>query len=232
MKIKKILFYVIIVLMVIIVYLFTKSNKINYVSIGDSIPYGENCYGNRIYGYSDYIYDYFKEKNILKSYNNLSNKSFSIQNLIDSIENNAYISNGKDNYKRILREADLVIVNIGTIDISEKILKQRLTTNDVIEIENSLYNMIKTMKKYVVDRIIAVGFYNPYPFIDNRERIDTFVEEINQIYKDLCLKNNITFVSIFDDFSSHDYIENPMSINSNALGHKAIFEKVKEVLDK
>ena len=233
MKFKKTLFYTSIVIMVIIVFSITRSNKINYVSIGDSLSYGEGCYGEKIYGFSDYVSDYIKDSERLDSYINLSYKRFSLQNLTDAVEYNLSIKGKNDNFKRVLRESDLVTIDVGNIDISSNVLNKRTDIEvDSADIVKNLENMLITIRKYAMGKVFAIGFYNPYPYLsENKDEIDRYVMFINKKYNELCNKYDVIYIDIFDVFNNGNFIENPNNFNPNSLGYKAIYLKIIEKLD-
>ena len=71
MKISKKLKFLILVLMsssVFFIYNKTNYNNVSYTIMGDSLSVGIDSYGQKIYSYGDYVKDYLKEKNKLKSY--------------------------------------------------------------------------------------------------------------------------------------------------------------------
>ena len=102
-KIIKLLSLIFIVLLVFIIYTFCKSNKINYVALEETIP-----------SYSDYIYDYLQDKDLIRTYH----KYVSIKNIDERIRINNSI-------KKDLRESDLVTLFINDNNIENKLKEIR-----------------------------------------------------------------------------------------------------------
>ena len=234
MKIKKALFYLIIVLLVVMIYSFTKTNKINYVVIGDSISGSRNEYNELQYGYSNYIEDYLKSNNRLESYYNYSKNTYNVQNLIDDIENNK-----SDNIKRLLRESDLVTMTIGMLDISQMIVKYNSSLDyDSFYLESNyflrrLVDVVLLVKKYAKNNVIAIGFYNPFPNSSLKSDIDKMITDINERYKRICKENNVVFIDIFCIFeNSNAYSNSKDNINISNVSQRKIFEIIKIKLNK
>ena len=86
---KKILCLLIICLLVYTIYYFNHTDKITYISIGDSLSVGIDSNGNTNYGYSNYLSNYLKDKDLLKSYNNyFSTSGTRIVDLENKLETN------------------------------------------------------------------------------------------------------------------------------------------------
>ena len=65
---KKILIGALVILTIFLIYLCNLDKKVYYLALGDSLVKGEGAYGEREKSYSDYVSDYFKEKNLLETY--------------------------------------------------------------------------------------------------------------------------------------------------------------------
>lgn len=241
MNLKKIIFYIFIILSIFIIYKIAFKNKINYVALGDSLAEGRNSYDEISYGYSDYLADYLDGFNKLNTYvNGYSKDKNKINNIIDDIENNRNISynDKKINIRNILREANLVTLSVGIIDLLdgisiEDIKNKGLINQRVDEITLNFEKLIIELKKYSKNQIIVVGFYNPFPYlVDYKEDIDIMIKYLNKKYEEICKMNNVDFVDIFYSFDGRvDYLPNPLSINPNTFGYNAIFENVIKYID-
>lgn len=240
MKFKKILFYLTILILVILIYKTCKTSKINYVVIGDSISEGRNPYNEIEYGYSNYIVDYLENKRILKKCLNFSNNSYNVQNLLDDIDNNKYISLNKEkiNLKSSLRESDLVTVTIGMLDISQMIINYSYDMdyeNFYLEANNFLRRLVDVtsyIRKYAKKNVIVIGYYNPFPYLKNKDKIDEMIININKKYETICEENGLIYIDIFSEFDKHrEYFPNRKSMNVTMFGQKEIFNKIKIKLD-
>ena len=61
MKHKKLIIFCFLLSVIYLIYILFHNDKINYLSIGDSLSLGINSYNEESYGYSDYLANYLKE---------------------------------------------------------------------------------------------------------------------------------------------------------------------------
>ena len=118
MKLKIALFFSIVILLVFVIYLTTLDKEISYVAIGDYLTVGVNADKKQDYGYSNYVYEYLKEKNVVSEYiTEFSDSTYRTTDLIRDIKDNKklydeqvknakYISNfySKDNVYKMWKE--------------------------------------------------------------------------------------------------------------------------------
>ena len=157
-KIIKLLSLIFIILLVFIIYTFCKSNKINYVALEETIP-----------SYSDYIYDYLQDKDLIRTYH----KYVSIKNIDERIRINNSI-------KKDLRESDLVTLFINDNNIENKLKEiRKYAKNDLIIIG---YKDNITIKK-------LCGQYKcKYIKLNENTNINLIIEKI--LCETKLLKNN------------------------------------------
>lgn len=244
MKFKKILLLLLIIFLIFIVYKLGFDNKINYVALGDSISLGQGPYGEISYGYTDCIADYLENNHILKNYNKQYSKSGNkIEDIIDYINTDKTISFDENiNIKRILRESDLVTISVGINDFLEEF--NILNINNDLKGKDQLYKeidklsiefekMLILIKKYAKSNIIVVGYYNPYPNSTiYKNEIDKLVKYGNKIIKNISEKNKVQFIDIFSEFNNQKkYLPNPSDFHPNTSGYRAIFYKIKPIID-
>ena len=234
---KKIFCFLIICLLVYTIYYFNHTDKIIYISLGDFLSVGIDSNGNTNYGYSNYLANYLKEKDLLKDYNNsFSTSGTRIIDLKNKLETNQTIKkNGKSlSLKKCLREADLVTLSIGTDDILTSItlstvsvenLSNKEITNMVDKTINELDTLFKELRKYAKNDIIFIGFYNPL-------EEETLTIERLYIYlitktKDLCKAYDIEYLDIYNLFKKNkDYIDNPTNIYPTTEAYQMIGTKI------
>ena len=240
MKLKKIIFYICILVSIFAIYKLTFKNKINYVSLGDSLAEGRNSYGEIVYGYSDYIADYLKDFNKLNSYvNGFAKSGYKIKDIIDDIENNRIIhyENTNINIRNVLRESNLVTLSIGYNDLIDKININNLedkksVKNKIDKISLDFERLLILLKKYAKNQIIVIGYYNSFPYLNtHKSDIDEVIKYFNERYLQICKKHNVQFTDIFNSFDGRiDYLPNPISRNPNTFGYNKIFESVKKYI--
>ena len=236
---KKILCLLIICLLVYTIYYFNHTDKITYISIGDSLSVGIDSNGNTNYGYSNYLAKYLEDKDLLKSYNNyFSTSGTRIIDLKNKLETNWTIKkDGKSlSLKKCLREAELVTLSVGMDDILTELtlstvsvenLSNKEITTIVDKTVNELDSLFKELSKYAKKDIIFIGFYNPLEEETlTAERLYTYL--ITKT-KNLCKTYDIEYLDIYNLFKKNkDYIDNPTNIYPTTEAYQMIAAKIIE----
>ena len=236
---KKILCLFLICLLVYLIYYFNHTDKITYIAIGDSLSVGIDSNGNTNYGYSNYIANYLKNKNLLKSYNNsFSTSGTRIVDLKNKLETNWTITEDGESLslKKCLREADIVTLSVGTEDILTELTLstdtvENLSNEEITTIVDKTIDELDTLfielRKYAKEDIIFIGFYDPFEVVSlTTERLYTYL--INKT-KDLCKTYDIEYLDIYTLFKKNkDYINNPTNIYPTTEAYQMIATKIIE----
>lgn len=205
---KKILIVGLVFLSIFLIYLANMDKKVYYVALGDSL---EKTYvsSEEVYGYSHYIKNYLKEKNILERYTDeFAGANVRSTDIINDINNNKKITTpkGSINIKNALIKADLVTINLNYDDIYSKLGDFSVINNAVYDyIDDLAYdldNLFKLMREYCKEDIVFISNYNPY---SDDEALDV-LDYLNRKYKDVCLEYDVIYVDIsdFDSLSSEN----------------------------
>ena len=236
---KKILCLLTICLLVYTIYYFNHNDKITYISIGDSLSVGIDSNGNTNYGYSNYLANYLKDKDLLKEYNNyFSTSGTRVIDLKNKLETNWTITkDGKNlSLKKCLRDANLVTLSVGMDDIltsltlstvSVENLSNKEITTIVDKTIDELDSLFKELRKYAKDDIIFIGFYNPLEEETlTTERLYTYL--ITKT-KELSKSYDIEYLDIYNLFKKNkDYIDNPTNIYPTTEAYQMIATKIIE----
>lgn len=242
MKHKKLIGFILLLLIIYFIYISFHDNKVNYLSIGDSLAVGVNAYNERSYGYSDYLANYLKDKNLLKNYSkDFANANFRITDLQHQLDINQVINkyNKSLSFKKCLREADLVTISIGINDILTEI---NMSTSDIDVMEQDkileifadrmvdFEKLIKDIRKYNTKEIIVLGYYNPYEY--KKIIPDRIFSYFDKKMEGITEKYDIKFISLFQLFKNNgDYLPNPTNIHPSTLGYEAIYKQIVRQLD-
>lgn len=230
---KKIICLISIILIVYSIYYFNNDNKITYLSLGDSLSLGVDSSGNVNYGYSNYLANYLKEKDLLKNYNNdFSFNGARIKDLLNAIEINKIIKKGNKSLslKKCLREANFITLSIGMEDVLSKIT---FSTNSVENLKNSdikelsketlkdLELLFKELRKYNKKDIIFIGYYNL--FNSNDIKIERLYSYLIAKTKSLTKKYQIKYLDIYSLFKKNkDYLKNPTNFYPSSIAYENI----------
>lgn len=245
MKVRKIIFYVCIVVTTFLIYRVASNNKINYVTLGDGLSKGINPYGEVGYGYSDYLSEYLKKENNFKDYiNEFADTDYRISDVISDIAvNKRVIHNDSNiNIRSVLRESDLVTISIGFNDlikifsinnIGTVLENKTLLEKEILYIANKYDEVLTAIRKYAKSDIIVIGFYNPYQYLNTyKSDIDYYIKNLNSLILEICKKHNVKFIDLYNVFNGKlEYLPNPNSIYPTELGYREIFNIVKNSIN-
>lgn len=183
---KKLLFTIIIIILVLFVYFLLIDKKIYYLNLD---AYEQNDYGN-------YYKNYLLEKNKLEYYNNNFNiEDYRITDLIRMINNNKelIINNKKQTIQNALIKADIITIWIGMNE-----LKYKLNTSDINELYNyvdslliDMEELFKILRKFSKEKIIFVNFNNNYG-----EEYDKLINYLNLKMNNMAIEYKIDILDI------------------------------------
>lgn len=233
---KKILICVFVLIIIFLIYLSTMDKKVYYLAVGDSLATSEGSNGFRVKGYTDYLKDYLDSKNVLEKYvNDFAKSGYRIYDLINDIENNKKVKNGKEyiTLKNSLVKADLVTISIGANDLLDKFNSEYLSEADIYnyidEMSNDLDKLLKLIRQYCKEDIVMVGYYNPFKNLN----LDKYISYLNDKYSDVAHEYDISYVRIDDIFKSHpEYLPCDDNIHPTQEGYKAISKEVISMSEK
>ena len=219
-KIIKLLLLILISLSVYFIYQETNHKKVRILCLGDALSLGINSFGIKDYGYLDRIKDYYHTKNIQATIiSKYSREDLTIQEVMDKI-------NTIPEYKRELKEANYLILNLGYNDLMYKLsLDENKTQSslkeDVKEIEENYFHLIEEIRKYYRNPIIVIGYHTSTleDYYKNKG-----IRELNEI-----LKNTPNSIYIDTDEllkPEAKYFSNPNSYYPNSIGYQAIAKKI------
>ena len=231
---KKLAIPIFIIFLVFIIYKTNEENLIDYMSLGDSISLGINSYGNKTYGYNDYIKNYLENNNLMHKYNNIfSNNNYTIKQLIDDIDNNKNILYDDKTYniKHELREADLLTLSIGMDNIVKILNKKNIEFNNIkAELDDTINQMdilIKKVTELSKSKIILIGYYNPTNKYDSN--IDKIFAYLNSEYQKIAKKYNINYVDIYNSIKNNSsFLPNEYDYHLTSRGYLKISQEIIE----
>ncbi len=243
MKHIKIVFLITTIIITYIIYIFTNNNKINYLVLGDSLSLGKTPYSSYDYGYKVSVKETLENQNLLNEYNDIfTDEYITIKELTEDIKSN--ITKENTNIKKQLRESDLVTLSIGNQEL-EKIINPFIIELEGIsftkvkdhldEIITDLDKLFQEMKRYAVNQVIFIGFYNLYPY-----HTEEFEEETTKILdylisntKTLTVEYNIEYIDTQQLFINiKEYVPNPYNYYPNNKGYELISTEISQNLAK
>ena len=219
-KIIKLLILILLSLSVYFIYQQTNHKTITIMSIGDGLSLGINSYGIQEYSYLNYYKDSIKDKNVLLS-NTFSNKELTVKEVLEKVKNNSTI-------KRDLREANLLILNIGYNDLLYQLslidtINQSKYNEIIKNIVKDYESLLKEINRYYKEDIIVLGLYQ-----SNKE--DIYLNRgIRDLNKYLIRNNKITYIDTDKILNNRKkFFSSPHSNYPNHYGYQAIANKIIE----
>lgn len=215
---KKIIISSLILLSITYIYINNQDKKIYYLSLGDSLA----TYQKQTKGYPYYVSKYLKEKNILEKHiSKFSQNGQRTTDLINNINQNKKITQNKNQItiQNALIKADLITISIGANDILSKIKNKNLPYDYIDELTIDLDKLLKLIRKYCKEKIILVGYYDPYNTTQSKQAINY----LNKKYKQTAKKYNIKYLEINTIFQENpEFIPSKTNIHPSKAGYKAI----------
>lgn len=204
MKIKKILFVVVIVLLVFLVYKVFLDNQIYYLNL--------NTISND--DYSKYYKETLEQNNKLEYYNNDYNvEDYRITDLIRFInENTEIVVNGKkQTINHALIKADIITVWVGMNELSYKIntedIQELYRYSDTILMD--LEELFLLLRKFSKEKIIFMNFYNP-----GNSKYDEVISYLNSKMNAIAIEYEIDVLDVSHIVNNKIETEDYKKINS------------------
>ena len=186
MRLKKILFIVLIILAVLLINFLFIDDKIYYLNL-NTIDSND---------YSIYYKEYLEKNHNLEYYNNYYNvKDYRITDLIRMIKDNKEITidGKKQKIENAIIKADIITVWVGMSEIRYKI-----NTTDIEElykysdtILTDLEELFLLLRKISKEKIIFMNFYNP-----GNEQYDEVIEYLNAKMNAIAIEYKIDVLDV------------------------------------
>ena len=128
------------------------------------------------------------------------------------------ISNEKIEIQRAINEANILTINIGMDELSE----DKITSSIIKEYKEDIEELLSMIKMLNNKKIIVLGLYTT----KKQELLN--INKINAIIRETCISNNFTFIDISAILKEKEYYFTEKSYYINYIGHKEIYNKLKD----
>ncbi len=223
MKKKLFILCILSTIICIIIYLYTKSNDVTLVSIGDSLSLGMTSYGIEGYSFNDYLHNYYVANHKLKRYiPTFAKPNQTIKDLIYEIKENKTLTlkNEKINIQHAINDADILTIAIGMDELNIS----KINSSYRQEFQTNFQELLSMIKMLNQKKVIVLGLYTAHKY-------DAYtIERLNAIIRDLTLSNNFIFLDINNILANKEYYLSNESYHLNYLGHKAIYQEIIKTL--
>lgn len=243
---KLLIGFIVVGIILIIIFIFTRDKKVYYLSLGDSLAAGQTPNNTISYSYGDYVADYLKDHEVLEFYTKGFSKSgYRSIDLLNDLNKNKKIKVGKNKItiKNALIKADLVTVSIGANDLFYKLnvgnefsIEQYDDIYDYVdEAMNDVDKLLKEIRKSCKEQVMVLGFYNPFTNFSSAlsSSVEPVVEYANAKMHNIVKKYNMDFVDIHNTFlANNNYLPSKLEIHPTKDGYRAISKNIIELIDK
>ena len=214
------------------------TEKIDFVSLGDSLATGILSTKMPGDGFSDYAKQYFEEVHVLGNYTKeYARPGFTTSDVLKGLTSDVFL-------QEKVKHADVISISAGANDLLQ--LAEINASNGTIQLNQAdasvaltaiaenymkIIQAIRTLNVNV--EIFVMGYYYPFPFfIDGavKEQLMTLTQELNRTVSATISSGGATFVPIYDLLGGDDteiikmYIPNPFDIHPNEEGYKLMAE--------
>ena len=218
---KKIICFLLTILGIFIIYTTFNNNVINYVSMSDILIKKDNDYDN-------IIKLELKGKHRLNDFNNIFNRNTIVELTEDIKANRTIWEDGKEYYiKKVLRESDILVINIGMKELSNNYSKYYINKNYQYfdKMYNDISKLIIEIKKYAKGTIIFIGYYNPFEYYDSKT--DEFFYNLNLKLNRLMINNKIIYIDMYQRIKGNNFKINANQIYLNSRGNIELSQIIK-----
>lgn len=237
---KKILVGALIVLAVFLIYLCNLDKKVYYLALGDSLAEGDGANSQKIKGYTEYVCDYLKNKKLLEKYvDEFAQSGYRTTDLINAITDNkkARVEDKVVTIQNALIKADLVTISIGANDILDRLnLENPIDYSSLYDyiddLASDLEELLLLMREYCKEDIVLIGYYNPYPYLNN-SNTEAIFSYLNEKYANVSKEYDVTYVEISTLFKENpQFLPSENDIHPSEEGYEAIAGEVIGVINK
>ncbi len=221
---KKIIYIVLTIIAVFSIYIDNNIKKYNYVSLTNKIDINRN--------YDTYIKEYLIKNHKLNRFNNFFYNE-SITGLIQDIQSNRTIRINEEDYylKKVLRESDIVIINVGMEKIINNYDKYDMNKNYRLfdEICVEIETLVKEISKYAKGDVLLIGFYNPTNYYDSKT--DELFYDMDIKLSNIMEKYSSIYIDLYDKIKSNQYKNVNKSYLLNSYGERMISDIIEYYLE-
>lgn len=209
---KKTIVVIFTMLIILFIFISTKDTKVYYLAISDNTESIE---------LSNKIEKYYKNKQKYENYVKYIKNNYRIIDFIHDIDMNKKI-NEDFTLRNALIKADIITIMIGNNDYLSYINDVDILNDGVLELKDNMREFLEVVRNISKEKIVFIGIPNIY---QNNVKLNNFLKELNEMYRNLCSEYNIYYLDIFDILKDQIY-QNKLSTE----GYQIIFnELIKEV---
>ncbi len=235
MKKKKLVIFFLAIVIIYLIYTFTYKEKYTYLAIGDDLAKGHTPFDTYGKSYTDFIYEYLKQKNDeVKINKEFVEEDLRIKDLLTKIKN-AETQGGKT-FTQAIKEAELITISIGSEELFSKLrsnyelykLNNKKSFEFIDEMTEELNELISEMQKTKKTEIYLIGYYNPLIEEEISEsKIDSIFNYLDLKLKEIEKNHKIHYISIHNEFKNKkNYLPNPSHAFPSLEGYNYISNEI------
>ncbi|MEK5037702.1 GDSL-type esterase/lipase family protein [Sporosarcina sp. FSL K6-3457] len=216
------------------------TTPIEYLSLGDSLAYGQDSNDDYGKGYPDFLAEILEEANLLKSYNNdFSFPGFTTDDVLNGLKEKAEL-------RELVKSADFITLSAGANDLFAYFKLDKSTG----KIDYNLVELLGAVQQVRVNyhsilqeiytinpkaQVYIMGGYNPFPYITDptlKPLVGQLVGQLNGAIQQGITGTTAVFVptaEIIDENFTH-YLPNPSNVHLSEAGYQRVAEQFNSYL--
>ena len=216
----------------------SETEKVNYVSLGDSLAAGQTPDKTLGKGYPDFIAEKFQEAGVLGTYvRDYAVSGYTTQNVLDDITNN--VTKGDNpGIQAVLSQATHVTIDVGANDLLKTITIDKTTgaiSFDQQEVQKTFAQIQQNLGQIVAGvktinpnaKIFIMGYYNPFPHLpaESQPILKQSLDTLNTIIEQIAVKSGSVYVPTAEAIAANkNFLPNPQDIHLSEDGYKTVAE--------
>jgi lysophospholipase L1-like esterase len=132
-------------------------------------------------------------------------------------------------------DTDRIIIFAIGINDSSFLIKEQKHIVEVKDYGLNINKLIKKAKRYTKN-IVCIGLTsvddiqtNPIPWETNIAYLNKYVYQYDEQLEKVCLKNGVTYIKVFDDFSNQSSFLSD-GLHPNTKGHELLYKTIRDAL--
>lgn len=238
MKKKKLVIFFLAIIGVYFIYNITYKDEACYLAIGDELAKGHTPFDTYSESYTDYLYDYLKNKDKKITLNKeFIMEDLRIKDLLESLKNpNVY---EQKNLAQAIKNSSIITISIGSEELFSKLRSNNFKTSNeklyefVDEMIDELKKLLLEMQKIKKTDIYIIGYYNPLVYNpENETKLKSLFNYIDIKLKDLEKIKKVYYVEISSEFEKKTYyLPNKDHAFPSLEGYNYISNKIIEKIE-
>lgn len=211
------------------------TTPIEYLSLGDSLAFGQDAYDVYGKGYPDFIAEMLAEVSLLKSFNNsYSRPGYTTDDVLAGLKEDERI-------RQLIASADLITLSAGANDLFKHFSMDKTTGKidfDLPKLQGAIpqvgvnYGLI-LQEIYTINpkaQVYIMGYFNPFPNLEDpmlKQLVGPLVNQLNGAIQQGATGTTAILVPTAAIIAENPtvYLPNPLNVHLSEAGYQRVAEQ-------